>query len=238
MSHAKGYIIKDSGTTFKPCQICGTLMKVYLSRAPYKKFCTRKCKGEWQHKIWRGKNHPSYRRIKRICKICGKEFWIQRKRLKVKGGGSFCSKKCFAEARRRTMLKENPMHNVRVRKNWWTLMHSKEIREKQIRNTLKALLKRPTSLEKMFIGVIDRYKLPYKYVGDGSFLIGFKNPDFIDVNGGKTCIEVRGDYWYSDKWAKERVRHFAKWGWRCIIFKGSDVQNLSVEELQKSGIEV
>ena len=87
-----------------------------------------------------------------------------------------------------------------------------------IENVFKANWKRPTSLEKRFIKIIEKYNLPYRYTGNGSFLIGYKNPDFVNTNGDKICIEVANHFHHQGNWAEKRIEHFAKWGWKCLIF--------------------
>lgn len=54
------------------------------------------------------------------------------------------------------------------------LWRNPEFRKKVIENWLKGLIKRPTSLERKFIELIEKHNLPFKFCGDGSFLIGFK----------------------------------------------------------------
>jgi len=92
-----------------------------------------------------------------------------------------------------------------------------EYKERTIKATLKSLMKRPTSLEQRFIEIIKKYNLPYKYVGDGRFLIGFKNPDFININGNKSCIEVANRFHHKRNWAEKRKEYFKKLGWDCAV---------------------
>jgi hypothetical protein len=108
-----------------------------------------------------------------------------------------------------------------------------EYREETIKKSLKGLFKRPTTLEKQFIKLIEQYHLPYKYTGNGSFLIGFKNPDFVNINGAKICIEVANHYHHQGNWANERIAHFSKYGWECLIFfaKGEKDNKLNKEEI-------
>lgn len=61
---------------------------------------------------------------------------------------------------------------------------------------LQALCRKPTKPEKQLIEIIEENKLPYKYVGDGSFIIEGLNPDFVNVNGRKRIIEVFGRVWH------------------------------------------
>ena len=66
----------------------------------------------------------------------------------------------------------------------------KEARKRQI-FTMK-----PNLIENKIIDLINKHNLPYKYVGNGSFKIENMNPDFINVNSLKVCIEVLGCYWH------------------------------------------
>ena len=78
---------------------------------------------------------------------------------------------------------------------------------------------------------INRNNLPYKYVGDGSFIIGYKNPDFINTNGEKKLIEVGNEYHHQDNYISKRRKHFAKYGWESYIFitnKLNEKQILSI----------
>ncbi len=95
-------------------------------------------------------------------------------------------------------------------------------REKTVKAIFKGLKLRPTSLEKKFMDVCARYHLPYKYTGDGSVLIGYKNPDFVNVKGDKVCIEVANQFHHQPPYAKKRKKHFAQYGWKCVIFFQND----------------
>ena len=99
-------------------------------------------------------------------------------------------------------------------------------RENQIKSILKGLFEiRPTSLEKQMIDIIKKYELPYKYTGDGSFLIGYKNPDFVNINGQKRCIEVANIFHHKKDYEQKRIEHFAKYGWKCYVFKMDNLYN-------------
>jgi hypothetical protein len=114
-------------------------------------------------------------------------------------------------------------------KELWT---KSEYREKVIRNSLKGRFKRPTSLERKMIEIIEKNNLPYKYVGNGSFLIGYRSPDFVNINGEKICIETRPKkmcpIWNScspDEYEKRRKEHYSKFGWNCIVVWEEDFDN-------------
>ena len=95
----------------------------------------------------------------------------------------------------------------------------KERYEMQVKAILKGLMKRPTSLEKQMMSIIKKYNLPYKYTGDGSFLVGHKNPDFVNINGEKKLIEVANLQHHDQNYSRERSNYFKKWGWKSYIFR-------------------
>jgi very-short-patch-repair endonuclease len=101
---------------------------------------------------------------------------------------------------------------------------------------IKKMLSRrtPTSLEKKFQDIINKYKLPYKFTGDGSFMIGRKNPDFININGEKIAIEVYAKYYKLlhaetiKEWQDDRKKVFAEYGWSVIFFDETEVKEKNV----------
>lgn len=119
-------------------------------------------------------------------------------------------------------------------------------RKKQISKTLKGrklsaehiknILHRriPTSLEEKFQSIVNKYDLPYKYVGDGKFFIERYNPDFINTNNEKIAIEVYARYFKLkhsksiDKWKEDRQKVFNKYGWKIIYFDEIEVNEKNV----------
>jgi len=96
---------------------------------------------------------------------------------------------------------------------------------------MKKILTRriPTSLETQFQKIAKEYKLPYRYVGDGSFIIGHYNPDFVNTNGEKIAIEVYAKYFKQKKnasikgWKIGRQNTFRKYGWKLLFFDETQV---------------
>jgi len=94
-----------------------------------------------------------------------------------------------------------------------------------IRKRLKGLCRKPTEPEQWLIDLISEYKLPYKYVGDGSVIIGGLNPDFINVNGRKKIIELFGRMWHDtllreNDWKRSelgRIMAFKPYGFDTLI---------------------
>lgn len=124
------------------------------------------------------------------------------------------TKRKIGEARKGMKFSEE--HKMRISK----ALTGKKLTKEHIKNSLRWRGK--SSLEKLVDGVIKKHGLPYKFVGDGSFLIGRKNPDFVNTNGEKTAVEVyckrhkdlfRGG---CDEWKEARSALFAKYGWSII----------------------
>lgn len=98
--------------------------------------------------------------------------------------------------------------------------------KKLTKEHVKKILTRriPSSLEEKFQGIIDKYNLPYEFVGDGSFFVEQYNPDFINIDGQKIAIEVYANFYKLrnhqniDKWKEERAKIFKKYGWTIIYF--------------------
>jgi hypothetical protein len=88
----------------------------------------------------------------------------------------------------------------------------KKVQTKRLDKTTRSLP------EKKAIELFEELNLPIKFVGDGSFWVDRKNPDF-KVNGEKKVIEVT-NYGYlgrTEEWAENRKKHFEKNGLKCMI---------------------
>ncbi len=97
---------------------------------------------------------------------------------------------------------------------------------------IKGNFKRPTHPEQILLDIIEKYNLPFKYTGDGSFIIQGFNPDFVNSNGTKVVIEIFGDYWHgkaSRTWKETelgRIMAFNSFGFHCIIFWERELNTL------------
>jgi len=112
--------------------------------------------------------------------------------------------------------------------------------KEHIRKILKKRLK--SSLEIKFENIINKNKLPYKFVGNGEFFVERKNPDFVNINGEKKAIEV---YYTAhkekfrkmniDQWKKTRSDIFSKYGWKLIFFNETQVNEFNIIKTLKGG---
>ena len=99
-------------------------------------------------------------------------------------------------------------------------------RDKDIPIVMQNRKVRPTGIECAVKAVIEKHGLPYKYVGDGYTWIAGRCPDFLNVNGEKTVVEVFGRWWH-DRSVNPKVKtkhteqatidHYAKYGFKTIV---------------------
>lgn len=218
------------------------------------------------------KEHTKVRRKKKPCFRCEKEFdarvdygTLEYTRRK------YCSKKCASVGRK---CREDTKDKMRVAKigcknpnydGGKTIFFCKDCgrevvsypskskyfcshkcnllyRIKKLGNTPQP---RPTKPELKFIEIINKYKLPYKYVGDGKFWLEGLNPDFVNCDGKKICVEIFGEYWHSPllipklSYARTftgRMKIYKKYGWKCIILWESELKNEEIIMKKLNGV--
>jgi len=95
----------------------------------------------------------------------------------------------------------------------------------------KLAIEKPNKSELKLKKIIEQHKLPYRYTGDGSVWIGGKNPDFFNVNGQKQLIELFGEPWHPVSDVTEKINHYKKYGFECLIIWHNELKN--EEELVK-----
>lgn len=85
--------------------------------------------------------------------------------------------------------------------------------------------------------IIDDLSIPYKYVGDGQFLIGSKMPDFVNIDGQKKIIELLGCYWHGCIQCYPNTKHHNDFGEREQLFKSFGYQTLGIWEHEFDDVE-
>ncbi len=99
---------------------------------------------------------------------------------------------------------------------------------------LEQLNKKPNKLELKFIEIMKENNLPFKYVGNGSLLIGYKNPDFIFKN---KIIELFGHYHknppYWHQTDKGCIKYYTKYGYKTLIIWSNRIRNKDIEPIVK-----
>lgn len=115
------------------CERCNIGYSVKPSRVEKTRFCSRKCKDEWQKEGLKGKNNPFWQggKVRKECEICDKKYAIKPAREDI---SRFCSNKCRAKW----------MSEERSGKNFWRY-NSVEV---QCEQCDKKLIRCPSKLER------------------------------------------------------------------------------------------
>lgn len=113
------------------------------------------------------------------------------------------------------------------------LKHSKLISELRLKNpewTRKIMIAnaiKPNKPEMMLNNILDTIQPNvWSYVGDGSFLVGNKCPDFHSNKEDKV-IELFGDYWHKKDEEDGRIKYFKDNGFDCLIIWEHELSDFS-----------
>lgn len=210
------------------CDYCGK--KVY--KTPNKimghLFCSHECFG----KFCCNKNHPFWKGglVEITCMVCNKKFKVKKNRIRK--NVRFCSIKC------RSKYIKGQNHPMWGKKSAFSYLNKKKSFQKK---RLKSLLKKPTCPEQRIINIIEKYNLPFKYVGDGSFILHNLNPDFIRDDNKKQIIEIFGIAFHTSdireiKWNRTefgRKAIFSQLGYDTLILWDTQIKNMADEEIAK-----
>lgn len=91
-------------------------------------------------------------------------------------------------------------------------------KDKRVRAMHLACHVRPNKPETSLLDLFTTtYPGEWKYVGDGSFILAGKNPDFVNVNGKKLLAELWGDYWHKGENPQDRIDLFKQYGFDTLI---------------------
>lgn len=234
------------GRVTRICKQCGKkfTIQTHVIKRGYGKFCSQEC-----YFINRGA------KVKRICTFCGREFEIHPSRIKYKKG-LFCSMLCRRNYEKTLKIKrickecgkEFEIYKLLVKQGKGIYCsHSCS------RKGRKGFPTHHTKPEFIFEDICKRNNLDFHYTGDGSLWIGKDkklNPDFIEANGKKICVEVMGAYWHSrllnrnlreDAMLSYRKKHYRRYKWQPIFIWDTDLLRKDAEQfvlntLQKEGV--
>jgi len=163
------------------------------------------------------------------------------KDIRIKGYSESCSK-----TKKGTHLgKDNPFfgkhHTEKTKEKMREALKGRSAWNKGLKGNYpseyskKSLRRRiPSSLEEKFQDIVDKYSLPYRYVGNGKFFIENLNPDFINTNSEKIAIEVYARYYKLrnsvsiKEWKEKRSKIFGEYGWKVIYFDETEVTESNV----------
>lgn len=89
----------------RTCKYCGKEFYAmpYIIKKGFALYCGQPCqyKARAEFAEYRGKNNPKYNKIERTCRRCGKTFVALPNKIK-QGHGLYCSKRCYAEYKKKT----------------------------------------------------------------------------------------------------------------------------------------
>ncbi len=247
------------------CKYCSKPFHVCLSRASTAKFCSRSCKSKF-YPVWnqymkanrirkicprcskvfhvvhsaniRRRYCSNECRIKynpRPCVICHKVFapTCRTEKRPMK----YCSPTCYRIATGNVSVSCRICHREFMCTPYKARMRKFCSRRCYRKYALSLLAKRrPTNAEGAVIRMIDEYKLPLLYTGNGSLTIGIKNPDFIHQTQ-KKVVEVFGDFFHSPLYKHDMVwhqtfdgttRYYKQRDYECLIIWQSDLSDPEV----------
>lgn len=194
--------------------------------------CKKKYKKEWS--------------FSNTCSDCGKPivYFANKCKSCISKGESnpFYNKTHTKETKKKIKLFQKGMvslrKGVKLSKEQIEKTSSKLRGRKPSRELIRKRLCRReiSSLELKMINLINKYNLPYKFVGNGKFFIERKCPDFINTLGKKIAVEVfykKHKEMFSgglEDWKSKRKEVFNNFGWD-IIFLDETKVNENIKEI-------
>jgi len=91
----------------------------------------------------------------------------------------------------------------------------------------------PNKIEHTLIAIMERNNLPFKYVGDGDFILDGKCPDFLNINGKKQLIELFGTFWHGVFDVAARKEHLRQYGFQTLIIWEDELKVLPEADIVK-----
>ena len=114
--------------------------------------------------------------------------------------------------------------------------------DEHIMAVINGLMKRPSSYEKRISELCIEKGLPFIYTGNGTFLVGHKNPDFVNKEK-RIAIEVYHNYFKirgfgsCENYEKQRSEYFAKYGYDTIFIRTEEIEDKNWKELCSNKIQ-
>ena len=86
----------------------------------------------------------------------------------------------------------------------------------------------PNKPETLLLNLLNElYPNEWKFTGDFSFMINGKNPDFVNCNGQKKCIELFGDYYHKGQNPQDRKDIFKEFGYGTLVIWEHELKNMN-----------
>lgn len=90
----------------------------------------------------------------------------------------------------------------------------------------------PNNAEMTLFGIMCYLDLPYKYTGNGQFILSGMCPDFIHLKSRK-IVEMYGERWHLPREEQERIELFARSDYQTLIIWSKELAPKSREKLYK-----
>lgn len=168
--------------------------------------------------------------VKTACTFCGLDIKVYLSRFGYHNH-HFCNRMCFDKWVAANDIRRRPLKLSEAGRR----AISESTSRTNVRRRTENCNSSSTYPEILLMMIIDKYRLPYKYVGDGSFWIENINPDFVNTNNEKIIIEVFGDYWHNRpeeiKKDSEKGKLLEEYGWKRIILWERDLNESSFEDV-------
>jgi len=102
-----------------------------------------------------------------------------------------------------------------IHKKQW---QDEEWADRTLKASARATNRRPTNEERALFGLLEAVApRQWMYVGNRTFQLGRKNPDFVNVNGKKQIAEMYGDHFHKGQNPQDRIDLFAQFGYSTLI---------------------
>lgn len=169
---------------------------------------------------------PSVAKVRKLCARCGKVFFV----YPSVSAQRFCSRVCANEVKREkggSRWLNCPVCDCRFLVYRAVYKRAKS-RGRQLWCSVECYLKSkvwrnfPNLSEKELLKLVKPFG--FKYVGDRTFFVGKKCPDFVNRKR-KLVVELFGEYWHSRNEVPRRKRHFQKHGFRCLVVWQRELKN-------------
>jgi len=190
------------------CDNCGENLYRTPSTILEHVFCSRKCMAEWRGRNLAGSNSPLF----------GKQRTIEERenmsREQLGNKNSVGPRPSISGEKNHQWGKPHTQNSLkkmsqRGKERW--------LDSEYVQKQIKSRGARPNKKELWLEAFIKNLSLPYRYVGDGEFILGGKCPDYLNTNGQKKLVELFGDYWHKDEDSQERIDYFAQYGFQTLI---------------------
>lgn len=123
-------------------------------------------------------------------------------------------------------MKFTEEHKANLSKDQLSRWKDPEYRDRVIKTQRLGCHIHPNKAEIVLLELLElEYPNEWRFVGDGSLIIGGKNPDFANVNGQKALIELFGNYWHKGEDPQERIDLFRQYGYKMLIIWESELEH-------------